>query len=247
MAKTVKVKSELKQNKRSAFRSAVLLLLLSLLSFGLSVYMLLFQKQIPLGVGVGLAAFGAVFFILYSVKRKNYMILRSGVNGETEVLNILKKLPNDFTVIANPVIDNRGKYNELDFVVIGKDAVFTVETKNYRGELKGKASDRELTQIKFGKGGVKYEKTVKNPIFQADMQGRRMRELLFDLNTSCSVFSVLYFADEAVKFDILNDKPYECKVIKGEAQLLSYIKNTHGKKKTDLGFAKTLIKVLKRK
>lgn len=247
MAKTVKVKSELRQKKRSAFQSMILLLMLSLLSFGLSVYMLLFQKQIPLGVGVGLTVLGTVFFILYSVKRKNYMILRSGVNGETEVLSILKKLPNDFTVIANPVIDNRGKYNELDFVIIGKDAIFTVETKNYRGAISGKASDRELTQIKFGKGGREYEKTVKNPVFQADMQGKRMRELLRDLNISCSVFSVLYFADESVKINILNDKPYECKIIKGEDEFLSYIQNAHGKKKTDVGTAKTLIKVLKRK
>lgn len=245
MAKTFKVKSELREEKRAAFLVSLLFLLLSLLSFGLSFFMILFRKQVPTGVGIGLMIFGVIFFILYSAKRKNYMILRSGVNGENKVLSILQKLPNDFAVIANPVIDNRGKYNELDFVVIGKDAVFTVETKNYRGELRGKASDRELTQIKFGKGGGIYEKTVKNPIFQADLQGKRMRELLSDLNISCSVFSVLYFADESVKIDIINDKLYTCKIIKGENELLSYIQNTHGKRKS--ASAKPLIKVLKRK
>ncbi len=246
VAKTVKVKSELKEEKRSAFCMTALFLILSLICVAVSCYLLIFERQIPWGVGAGFAVLGIVFFFVFLIKRKKYMILRSGVNGEKEVYNILKKLPNSFTVISNPVIENRGKYNELDFVVIGKDALFIIEAKNYRGTLKGKVSDRELTQIKLGSGGKAYEKTVKNPISQSDMQGKRMRTLLYDMKISYSVFPILFFADESIKLDIVNDKSFDCKIIKGENELLQYIQSVHGKTKTNTSCTKKLTEVLKR-
>lgn len=246
VARTVKVKSELKEEKRNAFFMTVIFLILSVLSVALSCYMLIFERQIPWGVGAGFAFLGIIFFCIFLIKRKKYMILRSGVNGEKEVYNILKKLPNGFTVISNPVIENRGKYNELDFAVIGKDALFIIEAKNYRGTLKGKASDRELTQIKLGSGGKIYEKTVKNPISQSDMQCKRMKTLLYDLGFSYTVFPILFFADETIKLNIDNDKPFDCKIIKGENELLQYIQASHGKTKTNISCTKKLIEVLKR-
>lgn len=246
MARTVKVKSELKEEKRSTFFITALFLILSLFSAALSCYMLIFVRQISWGVGAGIAVLGIIFFCTFLIKRKKYMILRSGVSGEKEVYDILKKLPNGFTVISNPVIENRGKYNELDFVVIGKDAIFTVEAKNYRDTLKGKVSDRELTQIKLGSGGKTYEKTVKNPISQSDMQGKRMRTLLSDMKISYTVFPILFFADKSIKLDIVNDKSFDCKIIKGENELLQYIQTMHGKTKTNISCTKKLIEVLKR-
>lgn len=246
VAKTVKVKSELKEEKRSAFCMTVLFLILSLICVAISCYLLIFERQIPWSGGAAFAGLGIIFFFAFLIKRKKYMILRSGVNGEKEVYNILKKLPNGFTVISNPVIENRGKYNELDFAVIGKDALFIIEAKNYRGTLKGKVSDRELTQIKFGSGGKTYEKTVKNPISQSDMQCKRMKTLLYDMKISYTVFPILFFADENIKLDIVKDKPFDCKIIKGENELLQYIQASHGKTKTNISCTKKLIEVLKR-
>ena len=250
MAKTIRIKSELKQEKRKAFLSMLFFLLLAVLSFIMSMYLFVLcfsdSSKMPLGVPVGVFALSTVFFVIYKLKHKDYMVLLSGVSGENEVLNILKSLPGDFTVIMNPIINNRGKYNELDFAVIGKDAVFTVEVKNYKGALYGKSSSRELTQVKYGKGGKIYEKTVKNPMLQADFQGKRMRDLLYDLKIPFSVFPVLYFANESIELQIENDKIYDCKIIKCENELLEYIKKTHGKKITNFSDTKKLINSLKR-
>lgn len=250
MAKTVKVKSELKEEKRSALFFSVLFFLLFVLTLSFAFYMLFLiafkDNNLPIGVPVGVGVLSLVFLILHFVKRKKYMVLRSGVVGENVVLKVLKTLPSEFTVVSNPIINNRGKYNELDFVVISKDAIFTVETKNYKGFLKGNASWRELTQVKFSKGGEVYSKTVKNPIFQADLQGKRMRDLLYDLKLPYSVYSILYFANETLELQIENDKLYNCKIIKGENELLNYIKETHGKKEINGEDIKVLINFLKR-
>lgn len=244
MAKTFKVKSELKEEKRKAFWLTVLFAVASVLLFALSIYLFIVCKHIYFPIIVLIISLTLVLALF--MKRREYMILRSGVKGENEALDVLKTLPDGFTVISNPVISNRGKYNELDFVVISEDAIFTIETKNYKGGLKGKTSFNELIQIKKGKDGKTFEKSVKNPIMQSELQNKRMRDLLFDLKIHAQVYSILYFADENFELSLENDSDYKCKIIKGKAWLLSYIQNTHSDKKIKSSDIKKIKENLKR-
>lgn len=246
MARTVKSRSELKEDKRKAFfvtASALALSLVFFISFFFLLFFCLFDgRNIPTVWCAALFVLCLTSFFAFIIKRKEYMILKSGVSGEKQAFEILKTLPSEFTVITNPVIQNRGKYNELDFVIIGKDAIFTVETKNYKGEISGSSKDNEIEQIKTG--GQK--KMIKNPVNQADLQGRRMRGLLYDMNLSYSVFPVLYFADESLKVNIAFDEKPQCKIIKSKNGLLDFIKSSHGKKEIKNKDKKAVIDVLKR-
>lgn len=233
MSRVVKIKSELKQNKNKAFLKMVLFALLTLVFFGLGVGMLVAilteKSKMHIAFPIILFVIALGLLICFFVFRKRYNILLSGVRGESDTLEILKKLPKNFTIITNPVILNRGVTLELDFVVIGKNGVFIVESKNYRGIISGKTSSAKWKQIKHGKNDRVYEKEVGNPVKQAHRQGRRMLEMFRDFDITADIFPVVYFVDNRSELKIQDDAETGVAVFNEEKQLLDYIVNSAGK------------------
>lgn len=236
MAKLVRIKSELKSNKNKTFWHMAFSFFFMLVFAGVGVGMLF---AILLNKSTLHIAFPCLFIILalvllpiFIVKKKQYGILSSGVQGEQQTYDILKKLPRDYTVITNPVIHNRGSVNELDFVVIGTNGVFVVESKNYRGIITGKTSAPNWKQIKHGKNKV-YEKEVKNPAKQAFRQGRRMAEMFVDLDITADIFPILYFVDSRSELKITDDAETDVAVINNEKDLLDFIVKSKGKHTVD--------------
>lgn len=235
MSKVVKIKSQLKKEKNNLLLGVALTFILSLVfsASGLSLLLAIMLQKSALHISIPVifivsAFLGFVFFI--NIKKK-YDILKSGVRGEENTLKLLKKLPGDYTVITNPVIHNRGITMELDFVVIGKNGVFIVESKNYRGAVCGKTSGSSWKQIKYGKNGKTYEKEVSNPARQSYRQKQRLSELFRDMKINVSVFSVLYFVDSRTELRIQDDADLNIAIINNEKVLLEFIKNTKGKDK----------------
>lgn len=233
MSRVVKVKSELKQNKNKAFLKTVLTALLSLAFLGLGAGMLVAilteKSKLHIAFPIILLVIALALFVCFFVFRKKYNILLSGVRGENVTLDILKKLPKEFTVITNPVILNRGVTLELDFVVIGKNGVFIVESKNYRGIISGKTSKPNWKQIKHGKNDKVYEKEVGNPVKQAHRQGRRMLEMFRDFDITADIFPIVYFVDNRSELKIQDDAEMGVAVFNKEKQFLDYIVNSKGK------------------
>lgn len=232
MAKIVRIKSELKSNKNKAFWHTAFALFFTLAFFGVGAGMLF---AILLGKSTLHTAFPCMFmglslvlFALFMIAKHNYNILNAGVQGEQHTYEILKQLPKEFTVITNPVIHNRGSVNELDFVVIGTNGVFVVESKNYRGIITGKTSAQMWKQIKHGKNKT-YEKEVKNPAKQAFRQGRRMHEMFIDFGISADVFPILYFVDNRSELKITDDAETNIAIINNENDLLDFIMKSKGK------------------
>ncbi len=191
---------------------------------------ILFERStFHIAIPVVLLLFALIFIIVFLVYRKKYDILQAGVRGENATLKILKRLPKDFTVLTNPVILNRGITMELDFLVIGKNAVFIVETKNHRGILSGKTSNANWKQIKHGKNGKVYEKEISNPIKQSYRQSKRMAELFRDFDISATVYPVLYFVDNRTELKIIDDADLNVAVFNDEESMLDYIEHTKGK------------------
>ena len=144
MAKIVRIKSELKFNKNKAFWHMAFALFFTITFFGVGVGMLftilLNKSDLHLAFPGMFLGLSFILFALFVIAKHNYDILNAGVKGEQQTYEILKKLPKEFTVITNPVLHNRGSVNELDFVIIGTNGVFVVETKNYRGIITGNTS-----------------------------------------------------------------------------------------------------------
>ncbi len=250
MARTVKVRSALKAQKNKAGIYTALAVFFALLfaAAGVGIFVAIYFKKLSLHIAVPsvLIAVSAVCLILYIINRKKFSVLRSGVQGEKNTLNILKKLPNDYTVITNPVLYNRGKVNELDFVVVGKNGVFIVEAKNHRGIISGKTSSQSWRQVKHGKNNRVYEKDISNPVKQAHRQSRRMSELFSDLDIKAEVYPIVYFVDSKSVLKITDNAETGVMVFNREKNLLDYIMNTESKRSLSSSAQSKIIRFFKK-
>lgn len=249
MAKTVRIKSELKTNKNKAFWNMAFAIFFTLTFFcvgvGLLFAVLLGKSDLHIAFPSLFIGLSLVLLVLYIVAKHNFDILNAGVKGEQKTYEILKKLPKEYTVITNPVIYNRGSVNELDFVVIGTNGVFVVETKNYRGIITGKTSEQNWKQIKHGKNKT-YEKEVKNPAKQVYRQGRRMKEMFIDFGISADTFPILYFVDDRSELKITDDADLNIAIINNENDLLDYITKSKGKHIVDSSERAEIIRFFKK-
>ncbi len=233
MSKVVKIKSRLKQDKNKALLQVAIAFILSLalagVGLGMLVAIILKKSTIHIAFPVIILVLALLSLAVFLVFRKKYGILQSGVRGEETTLKILQKLPKDFTVLTNPVILNRGITMELDFVAIGKNGVFIVESKNYRGILDGKTSKPNWKQIKHDKNDRVYEKQISNPVKQSRRQCRRMEELFRDFDITANVYPILYFVDSRTELKITDDANLNVPIFNSEESLLHYIQNTKGR------------------
>lgn len=233
MAKVIKIKSELRSDKNKALLYTALTMAFSILFFaaGAALLIALYLKktEVSAALPIALLCISLLLLMVFLAFRKRHGILKSGVDGEKAVFNILKKLPSGYTVITNPVICNRGSINELDFAAIGKNGVFIIEAKNYRGIIKGKTSAQNWRQIKHGKNDRIYEKEVKNPVKQAHRQGRRMLEVFSDFDITADVFPIVYFADSKSELKITDDADLNIPIFNDEKSLLDYIIKSKGR------------------
>lgn len=122
--------------------------------------------------------------------RARAAILASGLSGERRAVAVLRSLPNEYQILANPVLSVRGQTAELDAVVIGKNGVFLVEAKNHSGVIAGKRDAEWWSQKK--RGGAKR---MKNPLLQIERQQRVVRYALEDAALPCPVRAMVYFAN----------------------------------------------------
>lgn len=249
MAKIVHIKSELKTNKNKAFWNMAFAFFFTLTFFGVGAGMLfailLDKSELHFAFPCLFIGLSLVLLALFMIAKHNYGILNAGVKGEQQTYEILKQLPKDFTVITNPVIHNRGSVNELDFVVIGTNGVFVIETKNYRGIITGNTSAQNWKQIKHGKNKT-YEKEVKNPAKQSYRQGRRMAEMFIDFGISADVFSILYFVDSRSELKITDDAEINVAIINNENDLIDFIMNSKGKHIVDSSERAEIIRFFKK-
>ncbi len=250
MPRLVKIKSQLKQDKNKAFLKTALAILLVIL-FAVTGIVLLFavllkKSTINIALPIILLVIALVLFAVFLVFRKKFGILQSGVRGEEATLKILQKLPKGYTILTNPVILNRGITMELDFVVVGKNGVFIVETKNYRGIIKGKTSKQTWKQVRHGKNDKVYEKEISNPVKQSYRQGKRMLEMFKDFNITADVYPVVFFVDNRSELKIVDDANLDVEVFNKEAHLLNFITNTEGRHTVNSNVLSQIIRFFKR-
>ena len=231
MANTVKTKSKLKENKNKMLLSSIFSLIFAIMfliaTLVVAFYIIFNKSDISPFVALVLFIVSLILFGFFAYSKKQYSILRSGVKGENRTYRILNNLSENFTLLSNPMLYSRGRKAELDFVVIGSDAIFIIESKNHKGILRGSCEDNEWTQIKE-RGEKTYTKTIKNPLKQSLKQVKMFTDCLTDSGISAAVFPVVYFADSDVSIESDWDASNMIRVIKDEKELISYIVNTKG-------------------
>ena len=112
----------------SKIRSILLLILLNLiLLFGI-LLAYKFENYISLAV-----IFGIIFFTNF-IFYKRIKILNAGYLGEKGTLDLLKALPNSFSIISDITLNYKNRKAQIDHLILTPKCIFILEVKNYSGE-----------------------------------------------------------------------------------------------------------------
>ena len=129
----------------------------------------------------GFAPLFAIFMIsavVFAFCQKRYKILKSGLKGERATQKTLLKLPADYTILSNVSIKYEDKVAEIDNLILSPKGIVIVETKSYKGTLRGKEEDSEWSFTKISNQGKEYTSSIKNPLKQAKRQTYILSQIL---------------------------------------------------------------------
>ena len=121
---------------------------------------------------------------------QNYRKTASGDTGVERSLDILSELPEGYHVFSNVRVDEA----YFGTVVVGRNGVFIINTKNHNGEITP-SDEYDWTQKKVGRGGTEYTATLRNPVKQTKKQIYNMSQLLKKNNIRAWVDGIVYFTN----------------------------------------------------
>ena len=150
-----------------------------------------------------------------------------GKRGEMRVSFVLSQLPEEYTVLNDVVFRTNKGTTQIDHIVVSKYGIFTIETKNYRGEIYGNDKRKEWTQIivtevTYAKKWWKtYTYVTKNqfynPVKQSLGHAYRIKEVLSKF-PHLKIVPIVVFAGDAVLTNV-----YSSNHVIYEEDLLSVI------------------------
>lgn len=130
-----------------------------------------------------------------------------GKRGEAYIHSILKQLPPEYIVFDDIVLRTAGRTTQIDHVVVSKYGVFSIETKNYRGEIYGNDNRQEwkqiiVTDVTYRRKWWKtYSYVTKNyfynPVMQSVAHANAIKKALVDW-PNLKVVPIVVFAGNAV-------------------------------------------------
>jgi len=145
--------------------------------------------------------FGAAGFELLSRYNENKAdTLKAGIDGEEKTLRILDDLPDVYTIFLNFQFVIDGRRWELDHLIVGPNGIFIVETKNYKGVLRGNIADQQLEKEKSG-----HTSLMKNPVLQVEREVYLLRKALTAYHCEHFLQGILYFADPDFSWEVVGE------------------------------------------
>lgn len=161
--------------------------------------------------------------------QKSSPILLAGAAGEDLVIDLLRDLPDTFTVYNQVDIPNaksRTGFNEADVIVVGPNAVFIIEVKHNSGSIKGADGDSEWRVEKTSRGGNVYGKTMRNPISQVKRLVWLLSKDLKAKHSRVWIQGVVLFSHQDVAANIDNDSNVP---VMGSNDIVNYIASYQAK------------------
>ena len=136
---------------------------------------------------------------------------QKGKRGEMRVFSILSQLSDEYNILNDLVLRTDKGTTQIDHVVVSKYGVFTIETKNYRGEIYGDDKRQKWTQLIVTK--VTYapkrwktytyvtKNNFYNPVKQSLGHAFRIKELLYAF-PHVKIVPIVAFAGDAILSNI---------------------------------------------
>jgi hypothetical protein len=158
-------------------------------------------------VAILIAAFivGVVLFLCWA-SNVDVNKLRGKV-GENMVKAVIDKAVKGKQYLFNDyMVDSFGKTSQIDHIVVSKNGVFVIETKNYSGRIYGTEEQREWTQV-LADGSVKNK--IYNPLKQNETHVNVIKRIIGD----APIIPVVVFVKSNIKY-IQSDKVYTLRTLR---------------------------------
>lgn len=136
----------------------------------------------------------------------------TGVEGEVSALRCLEALPEAYRLFNQFVVPDRtaGGYGrrELDFVVVGPDALFVVEVKNLAGAVYVSPEEKEWAVARKGGCGNRPSwNRMANPLDQVRAQASALERWLLESGIACRPQPVVCFTHPGVILQNIDASP----------------------------------------
>lgn len=178
------------------------------------------------------------FFYINIIKYKK---LKSGIKGEKLTLEILKKLNNNYIILSDLKIHYKNKKAQIDNLVIGKNGIFIIETKNVYGIVTGSGNNTYVNVLNNKK--EPYFKMY-NPCKQVLTHKTKLNELLKLHNLNSTIEPIVFFSNYNTKVNIKN-KNVHIFTEDNHCELIKHIRNfspKHTLKKSEIDSIVNLLK-----
>lgn len=169
----------------------------------------------------------AIRYLLQLIK--NFKKRQKGEQGEKIVHAILESLPSrKYKIIDNVLIKVNQRTTQIDHIVVSRYGVFVIETKNYKGIIKGNENSEYWMQVLPGQKNYFYN-PIKQNLTHCKAVSRYTKEY-----QKLPIISIIAFSKEStlqvtadtevVKFSKLNKtiRTYRRKRISRKAMLAIY-------------------------
>ena len=159
------------------------------------VYMILyfFTSNIYISIYVFLIS---LFFVKNFYLKPIAETFKSGYIGEKNALNTLRKLPKSFIIfnsIEIPSENSTFKEYETDFIVVGKNSCFIIETKSYTGIIHCDNEKRDWLKEEYTRNGKLVRSfIIKSPFSQVRNQIKVLQYFLKSFNITIDVFPLVF-------------------------------------------------------
>lgn len=148
---------------------------------------------------------------LTEVINKDHRMIRTSINGESEVAYSLRFLnQHDYLILHNLRLGDENGYFQIDFLLLHENFILILEIKNWYGTVFF-GENGQVTRV--GDDGV--EEGFPNPILQAKLQKHRLTKWLHAYgleNPVIEYYVVISFPSTIIKSSA-SDKPIPHKVI----------------------------------
>lgn len=134
------------------------------------------------------------------------MVLRTHA-GERQVLQELRRLPDDYWVLTDLLIPGLHTPSQVDHVLVSPYGLWCLETKAYPGHVVGGENDYEWLQLKRRASSRRHGHKFFNPVRQNTTHCARLSDHLMQEQLEAPVRSMIVFTAAAV--DTMTITPIE--------------------------------------
>lgn len=143
----------------------------------------------PIGLVVGILF---IFLGLRSINEGNRF--HAGAVGEKLVSDSFSKYPDNWYMFNDMIIGS----SQIDHIVICPKGVYTIETKNYQGTIRGNAEETGWFQII----DKRHERPFYNPVLQGKKHSSELRKYLGKCGYKVWVGTIVVFTDPDSKLEV---------------------------------------------